>query len=196
MTRILTKQRVTLLSAVVISAVAISMILVIQAVSTSIVEVSSASVTYQDPMAAYATFTNIGNYYVRADCANLTLANQCALLVSLSLVNNNFYTKSLSLKVSNVVASTLAVGVSTYTEPPQQFTVGYGTDGLNTRLVTIAPSFVAPGGTWTFTVYIFNPPAVSGKPALNLSVGGQVVENHFLGRTLDLQSSFPLPRSS
>ncbi len=195
MTRILTKRRVTLLSAVAI-AVVITAILVIQTLSTSIVEVSSASVTYQDPMAAYATFTNIGNYYVRADCANLTLANQCALLVSLSLANNNFYTKSMSLKVSNVVASTLAVGVSTYTEPPQQFTVGYGTDGLNTRLVTIAPSFVAPGGTWTFTVYIFNPPAVSGKPALNLAVGGKVVENHFLGRTLDLQSSFPLPGSS
>lgn len=172
------------------------MILLIQAVSTSIVEVSSASVTYQDPMAAYAAFTNIGNYYVRADCANLTLANQCALLVSLSLANNNLYTRSISLKVTNVVASTLAVGVSTYTEPPQQFTVGYGTDGLNTRLVTIAPSFVAPGGTWTFTVYVFNPPAVSGKPALNLAVGGKVVENHFLGRTLDLQSSFPLPGSS
>lgn len=196
MTRIFTKRRVTLLSAVVISAVAISMILLIQAVSTSIVEVSSASVTYQDPMAAYATFTNIGNYYVRADCANLTLANQCALLVSLSLANNNLYTRSISLKVTNVVASTLAVGVSTYTEPPQQFTVGYGTDGLNTRLVTIAPSFVAPGGTWTFTVYVFNPPAVSGKPALNLAVEGKVVENHFLGRTLDLQSSFPLPGSS
>ena len=195
MTRILTKRRATLLSAVAI-AVVITAILVIQTLSTSIVEVSSASVTYQDPMAAYATFTNIGNYYVRADCANLTLANQCALLVSLSLANNNFYTKSMSLKVSNVVASTLAVGVSTYTEPPQQFTVGYGTDGLNTRLVTIAPSFVAPGSTWTFTVYIFNPPAVSGKPALNLSVGGKVVENHFLGRTLDLQSSFPLPGSS
>jgi len=174
----------------------ITAILVIQTLSTSIVEVSSASVTYQDPMAAYATFTNVGNYYVRADCANLTLANQCALLVSLSLANNNFYTKSVSLKVSNVVASTLAVGVSTYTEPPQQFTVGYGTDGLNTRLVTIAPSFVALGGTWTFTVYIFNPPTVSGKPALNLAVGGKVVENHFLGRTLDLQSSFPLPGSS
>ena len=174
----------------------ITAILVIQTLSTSIVEVSSASVTYQDPMAAYATFTNVGNYYVRADCANLTLSNQCALLVSLSLANNNFYTKSMSLKVSNVVASTLAVGVSTYTEPPQQFTVGYGTDGLNTRLVTIAPSFVALGGTWTFTVYIFNPPTVSGKPALNLAVGGKVVENHFLGRTLDLQSSFPLPSST
>ncbi len=195
MTSILTRRRVTLLSTVAI-AVAITAILVIQTLSTSIVEVSSASVTYQDPMAAYATFTNIGNYYVRADCANLTLANQCALLVSLSLANNNLYTRSMSLKVSNVVASTLAVGVSTYTEPPQQFTVGYGTDGLNTRLVTIAPSFVAPGGTWTFTVYVFNPPAVSGKPALNLAVEGKVVENHFLGRTLDLQSSFPLPGSS
>ena len=195
MTSILTRRRVTLLSTVAI-AVAITAILVIQTLSTSIVEVSSASVTYQDPMAAYATFTNIGNYYVRADCANLTLANQCALLVSLSLANNNLYTRSISLKVTNVVASTLAVGVSTYTEPPQQFTVGYGTDGLNTRLVTIAPSFVAPGGTWTFTVYVFNPPAVSGKPALNLAVEGKVVENHFLGRTLDLQSSFPLPGSS
>jgi len=195
LTSILTRRRVTLLSTVAI-AVAITAILVIQTLSTSIVEVSSASVTYQDPMAAYATFTNIGNYYVRADCANLTLANQCALLVSLSLANNNLYTRSMSLKVSNVVASTLAVGVSTYTEPPQQFTVGYGTDGLNTRLVTIAPSFVAPGGTWTFTVYVFNPPAVSGKPALNLAVEGKVVENHFLGRTLDLQSSFPLPGSS
>ena len=184
-----------LLSAVVIAAVAISMILVIQALSTSTLEVSSASVTYQDPMAAYATFTNIGNYYVRADCANLTLANQCALQVSLSLANNNLYTKSISLEVTNEVSSILAVGVNTYTSPPEQYTIGYGTKSLNTRLVTIAPLDVGPGATWTFTVYVFNPPATNGKAALSLGVGGQVVENHFLGKTFDLRSSFSLPSS-
>ncbi len=196
MVTIFTRRRIALLSAAAIVAVVTTVVLVIQALSTFPVEVNSVSVTYQDPMTAYATFTNIGNYFVRASCSNLTIANQCALTVSLSLANNNFFTKLITLKLTNATFSTLAVGVSTYTSPPQQYTVGYGTDGLNTRLVTIAPSIIAPGGTWTFTVYVVNPPAINGKPALNVAGGGQVVENHFLGKTFELQSSFPLPSSS
>ena len=188
-------RRILLLSMAVIAVVVITMILIIQALSTSPVEVSSAGVTYQDPMTAYATFTNIGNYHVGANCSNLNIANQCALQVSQSLVNNKFYTKSIILKLTSAESSTLAVGVNTYTSPPQRYTVGYGSDALNTRLVTIAPSVVSPGGTWTFTVYVVSPPAMNGKPDLRLGVG-QAVENHFLCKTFDIQSSFALPNSS
>lgn len=91
-----------------------------------------------------------------------------------------------------VPSSTLALGVNTYTSPTQQYTIGFGSEVIDTRLITVAPSVASPGTTWTFTVYVTNPPTTNGKPALNLEVWAQVVENRILGKTFDLQSSLPL----
>jgi hypothetical protein len=90
----------------------------------------------------------------------------------------------------------LSFGANSYTEPPTEYRADYGYEPPATRSVTIYTPPASPGATWTFTVYVHDPPITNGKLLLNLVVGAQVVENHFQGKIYDLQTNLQIPAIS
>jgi hypothetical protein len=197
----MSRRRVALLLVVAVSVIVVAVLLLQISLATNTVEVFTADITYQDPMTGGAVFKDIGEYYVQAAYLNATSYEECTLQVSFSLysgsqLNSGLYTKSLTLKLTNAAVSTLAFGVNTYAEPPTQYRVDYGYEPPETRSVTINTPSVTPGGTWSFIVHVYNPPTINGTLHLKLVIGAQVVENHFLGKTYDLQTSLQIPAVS
>ena len=155
--------------------------------------VVSESVTNQGPQVAYATFHDIGNYYVHAQCTNVNATRMCPVLVSMSLtadgmLHDSLYTRSLTFKVVNAPGTTLAVEVDTYSSPATSYPVAYGVDPPLSPYVTITTPSNAPSVTWTFMIIVRNTPVIDGKMALQIIGQAQVVDSHFLGRTYDLTS--------
>jgi hypothetical protein len=197
----MSRRRIALLSIVTLSVIVVTVLSLQFSLAMYTVEISSADITYRDPLTAIAVFNGIGEYYVQPSYLNSSVYRECVLQVSFDLysgskLNSGLYTKSITLKLTNAWVSTLAFGVSTYTEPPTEYKVDYGYEPPATRSVTINTPIVSPGGTWTFTVYIYNPPTVNGKLLLNLGIGALVIENHFLGRTYDLRANLQIPAVS
>ncbi len=162
-------------------------------VSNSVIQVNNAAVTYAGTNEADAVFKDKGTYFVRADCGNVNSTGQCCLVVSLSLSSDHLYTKSITLKLTNNRFSTMAVGVSTFSNPPTQFQIGYGFEYPSTILVTINTLVIGPGSTWTFDIILSSPPIVNGKVVLDLTLGARIVENQLFGRTNDLTANVQLP---
>lgn len=163
--------------------------------STSIIQVTDATVSYSGTDTASASFREKANYYVRADgCINQTSFSQCHMVISIALYgsNQNLYTKSMTLKLIDGT-SILFVGTNTYTAPPQQYQVAYGFESPSTRLVTITIPFIAHMGTFTFEIIISNPPTVNGRVSLNIGLGARLVEDQPFGRTYDLYKTVQLP---
>jgi len=149
------------------------------------------------PTSADASFQNIGEYYVSAQCSNVNVTDMCPVVVSVSLsslgqLHTSLYTKSITFKVLSAQGSQLAVELDTLTNPPTTYQIGYGSEQPSTVLVTVSPPTASPGSTWTFKVVIIHPPKVNGKLMLSLVGMAQVVDSHFLGRTYDLEASFAL----
>jgi hypothetical protein len=148
-------------------------------------------------MSAYATFQGIANYYVSAECPRLNITNQCLLTVSLSLNTTgpypNLYTKSITLKLTNGGNSVMAVGFNTFTNPAQEYRIGYGYQPPSSRYVVVEPSFIGHGDTWTFTVNLGNPPTVNGNAFLSIAPEAIVAQDTFQGKTFDLQATIQLP---
>lgn len=197
---IINRRRIALLSAAAVTVILIVVLLLeIFSSINATVEIYSADITYKDPMTASAVFSGIGEYYIETSYLNESgTLFECMLQVSFSLytgsqLNSSLYTKSMTLKLTDADVSTLAFGVNAYTEPPTKYEVDYGYEAPATKSVTIYTPFTSPGSTWTFNVYIYNPPTVNGNLLLNLVIGAQVVENHFLGKTYDMQTSLAIP---
>lgn len=194
------RRRIALLSAAAVSVVVVAVLLLQIFLAGYTVEIFTANVTYQYPLTANAAFNGIGDYFVRAGYLNASNL-ECTLQVSFDLYsgskwNSGLYTKSITLKLTNGGVSMLAFGVNTYTEPPTEYRVDYGYEPPTTRTVTVNTPTVGPGDTWTFTMYVYNPPTVNGTLLLNLVIGAQVVENHFLGKTYDLQTNLQIHAAS
>lgn len=195
----MSKRRVALLSAVAVSVAVVAILLLQIFFSVKTVDVSAATITYSDPWTASAVFNGIGEYYLQTGYLNVSNNyEECTLQVSFSLysgsqLNTGLYTKSITLELMNAATSTLAFGVNTYTEPPTEYRVDFGYEPLEAKSVTIDTPAAMAGATWTFTVYVYGPPTVNGNLLLNLAIGAQVVENHFLGKTYDLQTNLQIP---
>jgi len=179
-----------LVAAVVLVAVILVGVSTVETVAP--LSVVSESVTNQGPQVAYATFHDIGNYYVHAQCTNVNATRMCPVLVSMSLtadgmLHDSLYTRSLTFKV-NVPGTTLAVEVDTYSSPATSYPVAYGVDQPLSPYVTITTPSNAPSVTWTFMIILRNAPVVDGRMALQIIGRTQVVDSHFLGRTYDLTS--------
>jgi hypothetical protein len=192
------RRRAALLSVIAVSVIVVPVLLLEISLAANTVEISDADITYQDPMTAVAVFKGIGEYYVQAGYLNTTNNEECMLQVSFSLysgsqLNLGLYTKSITMKLTNAAVSTLAFGVNTYTEPPTQYGVDYGYEPPETKSVTIRTPFASAGSTWSFTVQIHDPPTINGTLHLKLVIGAQVIENQFLGKTYDLQTSLQIP---
>ena len=179
-----------LVAAVVLVAVILVGVSTVETVAP--LSVVSESVTNQGPQVAYATFHDIGNYYVHAQCTNVNATRMCPVLVSMSLtadgmLHDSLYTRSLTFKV-NVPGTTLAVEVDTYSSPATSYPVAYGVDQPLSPYVTITTPSNAPSVTWTFMIIVRNTPVIDGKMDLQIIGQAQVVDSHFLGRTYDLTS--------
>jgi len=179
-----------LVAAVVLVAVILVGVSTVETVAP--LSVVSESVTNQGPQVAYATFHDIGNYYVHAQCTNVNATRMCPVLVSMSLtadgmLHDSLYTRSLTFKV-NAPGTTLAVEVDTYSSPATSYPVAYGVDQPLSPYVTITTPSNAPSVTWTFMIIVRNAPVVDGRMALQIIGQAQVVDSHFLGRTYDLTS--------
>jgi hypothetical protein len=200
--RMASKQRIALLSVGATLVIVIAVLLIQFFSATSTVDITTANITYSDPWTVNAAFKGIGNYEIQTGYLNLSNSIvESTLQVSFDLysgsrLNFGLYTKSITMKVTNAAASTLSFGVNGYTEPPTQYRIDYGYEPPNTKSVTIHTPFVAPGSTWTFTVYIHDPPTFNGEPYLELVIGAQVVENQFRGNTYDLQTNLQIPALS
>ena len=187
-------RRVFRLKYLVAAVVSVAAVLVgVSAVETvAPLSVVSESVTNQGSQVAYATFHDIGNYYVHAQCTNVNATRMCPVLVSMSLtadgmLHDSLYTRSLTFKV-NAPGTTLAVEVDTYSSPATSYPVAYGVDQPLSPYVTITTPSNAPSVTWTFMIIVRNAPVVDGRMALQIIGRTQVVDSHFLGRTYDLTS--------
>jgi len=180
-------------SILIVGSILIAVFAIVETTMTPL-SAESASVTNMGPEAAYATFPGIGEYYVNAQCANVNATRSCPLLVSVSfgtpdrVLHDNFYTRSITLKVVNSQGSTLGVEVDTYTTPPTAYRVAYGVDLPSSPFVTITTPSNAPGATWTFTIIVRNPHVLNGKMAIQIVGGTQVVDSRLLGRTYDLHT--------
>ena len=179
-----------LVAAVVLVAVILVGVSTVETVAP--LSVVSESVTNQGPQVAYATFHDIGNYYVHAQCTNVNATRMCPVLVSMSLtadgmLHDSLYTRSLTFKV-NAPGTTLAVEVDTYSSPATSYPVAYGVDQPLSPYVTITTPSNAPSVTWTFMIIVRNAPVVDGRMALQIIGQARVVDSHFLGRTYDLTS--------
>ena len=155
--------------------------------------VVSETVTNQGSQIAYATFHDVGNYYVHAQCTNVNATRMCPVLVSMSLsaggvLHDSLYTRSLTFKVVNAPGATLAVEVDTYSSPATSYPVAYGVDQPWSPYVTITTPSNAPSVTWTFMIIVRNAPVVDGRMALQVIGQAQIVDGHFLGRTYNLTS--------
>jgi len=188
-------RRVFRLKYLVAAVVLVAAVLVgVSAVETvAPLSVVSESVTNQGSQVAYATFHDIGNYYVHAQCTNVNATRMCPVLVSMSLtadgvLHDSLYTRSLTFKVVNAPGTTLAVEVDTYSSPATSYPVAYGVDQPWSPYVTITTPSNAPSVTWTFMIIVRNAPVVDGRMALQIIGRTQVVDSHFLGRTYDLTS--------
>jgi len=156
--------------------------------------VVSETVTNQGSQVAYATFHDVGNYYVHAQCTNVNATRTCPVLVSMSLstdhvLHDSLYTRSLTFKVVNSPGTTLAVEVDTYSSPATSYPVTYGVDQPWSPYVTITTPSNAPSVTWTFMIIVRNAPVVDNRMALQVIGQAQIVDGHFLGRTYNLTSS-------
>lgn len=197
--RMASKRRIAVLTAVAVSVVVIGVLLIQFFSATSTVDITTASITYSDPWTVNAAFKGIGDYYIQTGYLNgSNSVVESTLQVSFDLysgsqLNLGLYTRSMTMKVMDAGASTLSFGVNGYTEPPTEYRVDYGYEPPNTKSVTIYTPFVAPGSTWTFTVYVHDPPTFNGEPYLELVIGAQVVENQFRGNTYDLQTNLQIP---
>ena len=174
----------------------IAAVLVVVAISVAVstikiaipLSVGSETVTNQGSEVAYATFLGIGEYYVHAQCINVNATRICPVLMSMSLLHDSFYTRSLTFKVSNSPGTTLAVEVGTYTTPPTSYPIAYGVDQPWSPYVTITTPSNAPSATWSFMIIVRNPPVVDARMVLPIIGQAQVVDSHFLGRTYSLTS--------
>ena len=171
-----------LVAAVVLVAVILVGVSTVETVAP--LSVVSESVTNQGPQVAYATFHDIGNYYVHAQCTNVNATRMCPVLVSMSLtadgmLHDSLYTRSLTFKV-NAPGTTLAVEVDTYSSPATSYPVAYGVDQPLSPYVTITTPSNAPSVTWTFMIIVRNTPVIDGKMDLQIIGQAQVVDSHFL----------------
>lgn len=185
----------------ILAGVAVALIvgssIVVYAMEQAVPLTAEGTVANLTPTSAYASFQDIGEYYVSAQCSNLNASDMCPVVVSMSLSNlgqlhTSLYTRSITFKVLNAPGSQLAVEVDTLTNPPTTYQIAYGSEQPSTVLVTVSPPSASPGSTWTFKVVIVHPPTVNGKLALRLVGTAQVVDSHFLGRTNNLEASFTL----
>ena len=196
------KKTIALAAAAAVLVVVISVLLVQFYSARTTIYITTATVTYPYPLTVNAAFEGIGDYYIQTGYLNLSGSIvESTLQVSFDLysgsrLNGDLYTESVTMKVLNAGGSTLSFGVSGYTEPPTQYRVDYGYEPPNTKSVTIHTPSVAPGATWTFTIYVYNPPTSNGQPYLQLVIGAQVVKNELRGNIYDLQTNLQIPPSS
>src|SRR5207247_4353803 len=141
--------------------------------------VVSESVTNQGSQVAYATFHDIGNYYVHAQCTNVNATRMCPVLVSMSLtadgvLHDRLYTRSLTFKVVNAPGTTLAVEVDTYSSPATSYPVAYGVDQPLSPYVTIMTRNNTPSVTGTLMMIVRYARVVDASMDMQISDRTQV----------------------